>query len=53
MIAFLDYMTFVCLTGVTIICTFLLMAGIFELINRFSKGKFKETIINFLEECDE
>lgn len=54
MMEFLDHMAFVCLVGATIGFSFLIMAGVFELIDYLSKGKFKDTLINlFEEESDE
>lgn len=50
MIEFIDHMAFVCLTGAAIGFAFLIMAGIFELIDYFTKGKFKDAIVNFFEE---
>lgn len=50
MMEFLDSMTFVCLTGAVIGFAFLIMIGIFELIDYLTKGKFKDAIVNFFEE---
>lgn len=47
---FIDYMVFVCLTGAAIGFVFLIMVGIFELIDYLTKGKFKDAIVNFFEE---
>lgn len=50
MMEFIDHMAFVCLTGAAIGFVFLIMAGIFELIDYLTKGKFKDAIVNFFEE---
>lgn len=50
MMEFIDHMAFVCLTGAAIGFAFLIMAGIFELIDCLTKGKFKDAIVNFFEE---
>ena len=50
MMEFIDHMAFVCLTGAAIGFVFLIMAGIFELIDYLSKGRFKDAIVNFFEE---
>lgn len=54
MMEFLDSITFVCLTGAVIGFTFLIMIGIFELIDYLSKGRFKDALVKFFkEESDE
>lgn len=50
MMEFIDHMAFVGLTGAAIGFAFLIMAGIFELIDYLTKGKFKDAIVNFFEE---
>lgn len=50
MMEFIDHMAFVCLIGAAIGFAFLIMAGIFELIDYLTKGKFKDVIVNFFEE---
>lgn len=52
MTEFLDHMMFVCFAGAAIGLIFLIMGGIFELIDYLSKGKFKESIISFFEESN-
>lgn len=47
---FIDYMVLVCLTVAAIGFVFLIMVGIFELIDYLTKGKFKDAIVNFFEE---
>lgn len=54
MMDFLDHMAFVCFAGAAIGFLFLIMGGIFELIDYPSKGRFKDSIVNFFsEESDE
>lgn len=50
MTEFIDHMAFVCLAGAAIGFAFLIAAGIFEFIDYLSKGKFKDTIVNFFKE---
>ena len=50
MMDFIDHMTFVCLSGAAIGFIFLLIGGVFELINFLSKGKFSTWIINLFKE---
>lgn len=50
MMEFLDYMALVCLSLVVLGFAFLIMAGIFELVNYLSKGRFKDALVNFFEE---
>lgn len=54
MMDFLDHMAFVCLVGAIIGFTFLIIGGIFKLIDYLTKGKFSDSIVNFFsEESDE
>lgn len=50
MTEFLDHMMFVCLAGAAIGLVFLIMGGIFELIEFLSKGKFSTWLINLFQE---
>lgn len=47
MMDFLDHMAFACLSGAAISFVFLIMGGIFELIDYLTKGRFKDAIANF------
>ena len=54
MMDFIDHMAFVCFAGAAIGFVFLMFGGIFELIDYLTKGKFKDSIVNFFsEESDE
>lgn len=54
MMDFIDHMMFVCFSGAAIGFIFLIIGGIFELIDYLTKGKFKNSIVNFFsEESDE
>ena len=44
---FLDYIIFVCFTGVAIGLIFLIIGGF---INYLTNGKFKDTVANFFSE---
>lgn len=50
MTEFLDHMMFVCFAGAAIGLVFLIMGGIFELIEFLSKGKFSTWLINLFQE---
>ena len=43
-------MTFVCLAGTAISAVFLAIAGIFELINYLTDGKFETWVVNLFSE---
>lgn len=47
---FLDHVMFVCFTGAEVGLIFLIMGGLFELINYLSKGKFYNWIVNLFKE---
>lgn len=47
---FIDHMMFVCLSGAVIGLIFLIMGGIFELIEFLSKGSFSAWIVNLFKE---
>lgn len=49
---FIDHMAFVCFAGTAIGFLFLIIGGIFELINYLSKGKFENWIVNFFSEAE-
>lgn len=54
MMDFVDHMMFVCFAGAAISFIFLVIGGIFEAIDYFTKGKFSDSIVNFFsEESDE
>ena len=46
----IDHMIFVCFAGAAIGFIFLILGGLFKLIEYFSKGKFSELICKFFEE---
>ena len=50
MMEFIDHIAFVYLAGAAIGFTFLIIVGIFELIDYLTKDKFKDAIVNFFEE---
>ena len=50
MMEFLDYMALVCLSWAVMGFAFLIMAGIFELVDYLSKGRSKDALVNFFEE---
>lgn len=47
---FIDHMMFVCLSGAVIGLIFLVMGGIFELIEFLSKGRLPTWIVNLFKE---
>lgn len=50
MTEFLDHMMFVCFAGAAIGLIFLIMGGIFELIEFLSKGRFSTWVVNLFKE---
>lgn len=53
MMEVLDCFAFTCLAGAAIGFIFLVLGGIFELIDYLTEGRFKNCIVNFfLEESD-
>jgi hypothetical protein len=47
---FLDHMIFVCFSGAAIGFMFILLEGIFKVINYLTKGKFEDWVLNLFEE---
>lgn len=46
---FLEHMAFVCFAGAAIGICFMIVAGIFNLIDYLTKGKFSDMLLNFFD----
>lgn len=49
---FLEHMAFVCFAGAAIGICFMIIAGVLNLIDYLTKGKFSDMLMNFFDEKD-
>lgn len=49
---FAEHMAFVCFAGAAIGICFMIIAGVLNLIDYLTKGKFSSILINFFDEKD-